>query len=564
MNKNNPIKLTDSKSFLVNIKDSNGKALNTNITLSYGNLPSLSCLLEKNEDENEIIAQSISDEDYGNFHLSEFYEKSIPFNPLFKYLYLGKADKDKINEVHFSIPELSSYFHNELKYDLDENTNISGKLKIEPLIAKVDSFVIEIRQGYELKSFEDFSGFFFKNDIYLSFKSDSTLSFQEIEKLMYSSINLFTWITGYSILIDSIEVFDGSNRGYLYIPIVKKYKNYDLRDIKSFMHRNIFRENFNIICNQYFNNPDIFSEIWTRTVPLFDFSGVFEYEVMLHTSILDKYFTSQVKKLDLAPLKNNNYEKYIIKVENFLKNSDDFKNIFKDSDLLSKLEVKKLFPKPQKLFLLDKQKLYFDYIGRDILSVFINNDDFEHIKKIRDKTAHGEKLPDSINEEKVFLSLYKVKMLTMFLIYLDLGITKDCFLKIISISLHPMIINSQINKKLLDIQTGKAIDIDRIENKENELKMMKLLIIILDKFEEKYYFNLDFSQKISDFFLDRNRITNLNNQSMSINSIKGFVRDSLLETGDSKDVEYYPNIYLSQGPNKKITNVVVISGGKTF
>ncbi len=61
--------------------------------------------------------------------------------------------------------------------------------------------------------------------MYFSFESDTALSFQDIENLMYESISLLTWVTGYPISPDSIEVSDGDKYAYLYLPVVKKLKN---------------------------------------------------------------------------------------------------------------------------------------------------------------------------------------------------------------------------------------------------------------------------------------------------------------------------------------------------
>lgn len=184
----NPIKLTENQKISVKVKSSKGDFFNTDISLEYGRPPSIQIMLEG---EKELTAHPYRDDHRGDYYMSDFYDHSFTNHALFKYLFFGKANKDQIKKVYFTFPELSSYFHQELDYAIDNEVNISGNLKIEPLEVRINNLglSVKIHQGYKLKSNDDHTGFSFKNIMYFSFESDTALSFQDIENLMYESIS---------------------------------------------------------------------------------------------------------------------------------------------------------------------------------------------------------------------------------------------------------------------------------------------------------------------------------------------------------------------------------------
>ena len=222
MSYNNPINLNENKDLQVKVIYPNNESEYANIRLKYGSAPQI--LLRGDLQDKEIIVQAINDNRYDTYYISDMHTHNFFTPSIFRYLYMGKADKDNLKTVYFTIPELASYFHRELNYEIDHDVNITGNLKIEPLEAKLENIglCIKIHQGYSLKSNEDHTGFTFKNIIFFSFESETALSFNDIENLMYKAIRLLTWIIGYPVSVDSINVSDGENSGYLYLPMVKK------------------------------------------------------------------------------------------------------------------------------------------------------------------------------------------------------------------------------------------------------------------------------------------------------------------------------------------------------
>lgn len=548
----NPIKLTENQTIAVRVKSPDGDFFNTDITLEYGKPPSIQLMLEI---ENELTAHPYKDDYRGNHYImSNFYDRSFINHATFKYLFFGKANKDQIKEVNFAFPELSSYFQQELRYQLDREANITGKLKIEPLEARINSLGLsaKINQGYVLKRNDDNAGFLFQNTMHFSFESDTALSFSDIEKLMYKSIALITWVTGYSLSPDSITVSDGHETAYLYLPLVKKITKYDVSFSKCFMNLNFLRERFQTICNNYFEKQEIFEDIWSRTLPLFEFRGVMEYEVMLYASVLDRYFTHQVSKLEL--FKDQNYDSYFSKVKDFLNNSEDFKAILEGSDLMGELDVKGLFSNAGDKNFIQKQKAYFKHIQGDNLKIFIGKGDFYNIKDIRDRAAHGAK--EGFETNDVYKYLCKVKLLTMYLIYDDLGIKEEDFFKIISKSYYPAVIGCELDRYLLDMATGQTILISLERREREKFDNLNTKVKVFQKKRNGYIFDSELSDAVSNYFSENEKIKF--DPSTRIYSHKEYVQSLLSQRGSDLAVQYYHRIYLQEKSSKALINSVVI------
>lgn len=549
---NNPIRLTENQKISVKIKSSKEEFFHTDIDLKYGRPPSIQLRLDK--DEKNITAHPLKNTHQGDYYISDFYKNSS-YNVLFKYLFFGKANKDQIKNIYFTVPELASYFHQELDYNLDDNANLSGSLKIEPLEARLNDLglSIKIHQGYNLKSNDDHTGFSFKNIIYFSFQSDTALSFQDIETLMYKSRSLLTWITGYPISIDSIEVSDGNKHAYLYLPLVKKTQKYDVSFPNSFMHINFFREYFQTICSNYFEKKEIFEDIWSRTLPLFDFTGVLEYEVMLYASILDRYFSYQISALNIC--EDQNYDSYYPKIEEFLNNSDDFKALLEGTNLIQNLEVKNLFPQAENRTLIQKQKAYFRHIGTDKLKIFIKKGDFFNIKSIRDRAAHGSK--EVLDTDTVYKYLWKVKILTMYFIYMDLGIKETDFLKMFANTFHPIARNCEIDRYLLDLATDRTILIKLEQNEKAKLETHNTKINVFNKKEDSYFFHSEFSHMASNYFFE-DVITEIDPS--KIYSHEKYIQSLINQETTDLKTKYYSEAYIyGKKGNKLINNVIILS-----
>lgn len=426
-----------------------------------------------------------------------------------KYVYTGKADINNLHKVSFSIPELAPYFSNELSYKLDKDVNLTGSLKIEPMEAIVllesQSLTIKVHQNYELKQFENKNGFGFTNRMCISFESNRNLSFDDIENMMYKATKLFTWVTGFPVTVDKVDVFDNHHSGHLYIPSLVHNQKYDTSYPKSFMSHSIFRKNYKTICHHYFGvNSTTFDDIWSRTIPLFDFSGVLEYELMLFASVLDKYFSMKVKELSLEKkLKQEEYTAFISRLHSNLLNDSELCSLVTDealTDYITLSSLNKAIPNTSLNTFNKKAKTFLRHIGKDCTDIFINDSELFDIKSIRDRAAHGEfeKFPTT----KTIKLLWKLKTLTMYLIYRDLGISDDIFLKSFSTTLHPIRLNCNFNHFKLDYKIGRAtvirLDKKNLEEFQNYTRSNHVFWLRGDQ----WIFDKSLSSAVTNYFTD--------------------------------------------------------------
>lgn len=218
-----------------------------------------------------------------------------------------------------------------------------------------------------------------------------------------------------------------------------------------------------------------------------------------------------------------------------------------------KLEAKALFPKKKRLTFKEKKEIYFNHIGEERLKIFINSDDFKNIKDIRDRAAHG--APEKLDTDIVYKYLWKVKILTMYFIYMDLGIKENDFFKMISITFHPIALNCEIDKHFLDIATDKTILIELEQAEKEKLKNLSTKVNVFYKKENSYFFNPEFSEMASNYFSE-DVITEIDPS--RIYSHEKYIQSLLTQREIDLKTRYYPVIYLQEDDSKIMINNVII------
>ena len=536
------MKLKDDKKILLKLLDVENEKFQGygELQLVYGRIPVIEYKDSKPQGQNQLVAETTSPGTVQKYFLAEI--ESGLFNDICNYVFFGNADKANLLKVHFTIPELAPYFINELNYRLDKDGNLSGNLTIPSLESNIlidDSPIkITIHQGYNLKKFDSNNGFGFTNIIYVSFELSNPISFEEIKKLMYQTTSLFTWIT-----VDEIEVSDGENVGCLYIPSVKNTATYDTSNENSFMDSCTLRNNFDDICRHYFvKNKSMFVDIWSRTIPLFYFTGVLEYELMLYASVLDKYFSYQVNMLSLDvtnPI--GKYEEFIAKLEQHLHDDIELQDMIANAGVKTSgdcFRVKEMFPNTILTTFHKKAKAYLGHIGNFCTEVFINYDQLHKIKQIRDRAAHGE--IEKCSTDEVVELLWRVKILSMYLIYRDLGINDEIFLKMLYRTFHPIKLNCAIDDYKLEIKLGCATSITLSSRHFSDYESQTSHIRVFWKRGEQWTYDAEMSKSSSDYFFS---VENFG-KDKEFRSYNEFVQNQLAPKDKNFKVKFCGNAYL--------------------
>ena len=485
------------------------------LKIKYGNIPVLSHISKHSyfhENREDVIqVESFTEQLASKYLLSDAINSGTPSSKFFRYVYSGKAETTKLKKVYFTFPELAAYFNNEISRNLEQNGNLSGNVTIEPMettILKDDQDIkIGLYQYYRLSNTSTNDGFKFTSSMTLVFEFENFLTFSEIEKYLYKSKNLFTWITGFPIKVSKIEVSDGKNRGTLYIPTAKDTSEHDLSYPNSFMLADRLRKNFVKICESYFvKNTFEFENVWSQTIPLYHFNGVLEYETMLYAAILDKYCSLKVDQLNLdTMLDEDEYTKLTSKLSDLISSDTELVKTFSKGVLadLSNVQIlREALPNRSGATFKQKVKMYLKHIGKHVTELFMSNDDLHLIKNVRDRAAHGE--VEQFTTSEVSKIYWKLRMLIIYLIYKDLGISDDAFLKVISFTLNPLVLNCVPDKFKLDTKLNKAISLPVSESVFNDLSSKLQVHLVLTRNENLYEVHKEYTTKLFNYFSARN------------------------------------------------------------
>lgn len=481
------------------------------LKVKYGKIPSLyhvskySYFHKNNEDF--IQVEAFTEQRASNYILSGAIDSGANSSKLFRYVYSGQAETTKLKKVYFTFPELASYFNNEISRNIKQNGELSGNVTIEPMNATVlkdgQAIKIGLNQYYQLSDTSNNDGFKFTSSMVLVFEFEKAITFNEIEKYLYKSKNFFTWITGFPIKVSKIEVSDGESSGSLYIPTVKDVSEHDLSYPNSFMLADRLREHFVEICESYFvKNTFEFENIWSRTIPLYSFNGVLEYETMLYTAILDKYCSHKVANLDFdTKLDDEEYNEITSKLASLISCDIDMTKTFSKNilaDLSSVKILREVLPNRSAATFKQKIKTYLNHIGNYVTEVFLLNNDLQLIKDVRDRAAHGE--VEQFSTDQVSKIYWKLRMLVIYLIYRDLGVSDNDFLKIISFTFHPLALNCDTDKFKLDTKLKQAVALPVSASVFSELSTNLRMDLVLTRNINLYEVHNEYTAKLSNYF----------------------------------------------------------------
>ncbi|MBH0055681.1 hypothetical protein I6F65_01805 [Pseudoalteromonas sp. SWXJZ94C] len=530
------------------------------LKLNYGNMPLLTHVSKHFYEYkgDEIQVEGFTEKQTPKYLLSGAIDSGGQSSKLFRYIYSGKAKATNLKKVYFTFPELAAYFNNEISRNLGENGDLSGNITIEPMDTTVlnddQTIKIGLHQDYRLSNTSAKDGFQFTSSITLVFEFENAITFSEIEKYLYKSKNLLTWITGFPIKVSKIEVSDGENTGTLYIPSVKDTSEHDISYPNSFMLAEQLREHFVKICEAYFEkNTFEFENIWSRTIPLYNFDGVLEYETMLYAAILDKYCSHKADQLNLdTMLDKNEYTKLTNKLADLISEDADLvktfsKNIVADLSNITKL--REVLPNRSAATFKQKVKKYLDHIGRYVTEVFLSSDDLYSIKCVRDRAAHGE--IEKYPMKKVNEIYWKLRLLVTYLIYKDLGLSDNDFLEIIFHTRNPLALHCNKDKFKFDTKLNKAIILPVSESVFNELSSQIGVNLVFVRKESIYEVDQEYTAKLLSYFNAKN------SANRQIKSLDEYVQ-TLLEN-PKLEAKYTGNAYIThKQKNHKLHNVIIV------
>jgi hypothetical protein len=194
------------------------------------------------------------------------------------------------------------------------------------------------------------------------------------------------------------------------------------------------------------------SWMWLAGMQRYD--GFWEYRALGYVSILDK-FVSQFSEKQIKP--TSPPADGMRKLRNALKN---LPHLLTDDQRKEVIEsVEKSFSGKRSLNFQEEYTYAIDNSDKDVIRVInISDDDFKHIKKVRDKIAHGDAvtaITNDLTRESGIID--KITLLLTYWAFRDFGLTRDDFLRCLTQNHHHLTFNQSLDKVHLDRVTARAV-----------------------------------------------------------------------------------------------------------
>ena len=309
---------------------------------------------------------------------------------------------------------------------------------------------------------------------------------------------------------------------------------------------------WNPVLNNFFANK-LFEQIWSRLPFMFSYKGAWEYELLGCISLLDACCSEFVDK-SRKKLSKNKYKEIISDLLLVL-DKHQVKLGCECSSILEsfKATVSNIRNTNLPTF---KEKFHAltETIEPEVLEMIsLSEEQFDHVKSIRDKAAHG-RTPRLFKEDDLnyeFIVRDKIKLLLTYLFYRDFGIDAVTFSSTLRETINKTVQNAYINKFARDKIIGgvpfyevEKGDFDEVSNKNNGS-----LVIYHSTHKKTYSVNFELSQSIKNEWYDE--------KSKEYRCVVDFIKSKI----DSYvSVEYVSRLYLiCSDKNKEIYGACLIT-----
>ena len=125
----------------------------------------------------------------------------------------------------------------------------------------------------------------------------------------------------------------------------------------------------------------------------------------------------------------------------------------------------------------------------------------------------------------------------------------------VSITFHPIAMNCEIDKYLLDLATDRTILLKLEQGEKAKLENLSTKINVFDKKEDTYFFNSEISQMASNYFSE-DVITEIDPSKFY--SYEKYVQSLINKQDIDLKTKYYSEAYLDEKKGKKLLNNVII------
>lgn len=374
------------------------------------------------------------------------------------YVVIGDVgDKFKAIQVRFS--DVSEWFMQWQRIVGNVGEELAWKNAPDQISAYVKTSDEEFSINTEIVSSYKKAGenYLINQHIVFIFESISaTFCPEDIKNKSHEIANLFSILLAHPISAISARVSEDGDRWYVaYFPTFKRAKR-DVHDrgfhIRCFASMSMLEGKWQSLIEHYYKSA--YREIsWTWLAGMQRYKGFWQYKVLGHVAILDKYVSQFSKDQVVAtrPSKDG-----MRKLRNVLERMVEQLTDTQRNEVLALVD--KSLSGSRELNFGEEYKFAVEHSDSDVIRIInISDDDFSHIKKVRDKIAHGDAVTIVTNDlSKESGILDKITLLLTYWAFMDFGLTKADFLKCMTGNHSRLSLNPALDKVHLERITGTS------------------------------------------------------------------------------------------------------------
>lgn len=294
------------------------------------------------------------------------------------------------------------------------------------------------------------------------------LSTEEVVELAHKTRMLFSIILGFPIDIESIwdRPRNGARSEVYFVNTTKADDPFEYRQYCFTQSSELFRENAwpRLLQSFYGESSSRILDIWSRMPGLLEGHGNWEQQILAHVSLVDRY-SDQLSQRHDVKFTTSEWKATRRRIKLAFRSSIEVDN---ESQLLSA---------PADPLLVDSISSQIDELANTRLRTFrrrfeiairqtprsvqkivaLSTNDFTHIKKIRDKVAHGDipETRDGRNVTDEFRITGKLYVLLLYWCFRGLGFSDDAFTGFLTNSLSPIVQRASLDNLSLDRETQR-------------------------------------------------------------------------------------------------------------
>jgi hypothetical protein len=269
---------------------------------------------------------------------------------------------------------------------------------------------------------------------------------------------LLSLLIAYPISIVSIDVHTTDGHAHrLYFGTFNQLQRDNTREfpIQCLLQKRRLDGQWPLILNNYYQERER-RDLWVRLAGMQRYEGFWDFRLLGYVSLLDRYVAQRTQA---HPVGSSPPQQKIKKLATAL---SKFTPVLDRAVLSAIVDVaKRIFTDRDPSFA-DRYAYAMDHTDSEVRAVInLTNEDFELIKDVRDRIAHGEppELPDS-DFTNIHTIIGKIALLLTYWTIHDLGISKVEFLGAMNATHNRLYLGASVDRKSLARATGTAAFFD--------------------------------------------------------------------------------------------------------